>query len=335
MQAVGLELVHETDTAALVPTHVQHDTAFARDCAQGLVELWTALTLERPEGLTGEAFAVHSNEGAVLGRFARDYGDVVRTSHSVAVPAEREKPELGGNGRFNFEMNALLVEVLELGSHNAVFVNPRHKRGNGCHGNVCLAAECHEFGHAHHLTRVVDDLGDDGGRTKPGEAHEVDCGLGVPGTLVNAPIHCPKRKNVSRANQVVRGRLRVCEHVERARAVGRANARCDAVARVDGHRVCRSARVFVALDHDWQIQAIGDVSRHRRTEQARRIADDPPHPLGCREFGRHDGVTFVLTSFVVGNEHGLAGAQCVEHLGHGGQFDVGLAHERPPCVWAV
>ena len=56
---------------------------------------------------------------------------------------------------------------------------------------------------------------------RPGEAHELDGGLGVAAALAHAAVDGAQRQDVTRPDDARRRRGRVGEHVEGVRAVGR------------------------------------------------------------------------------------------------------------------
>lgn len=65
LQPVGPEFVGESDAAALVSTHVNHNTTLPIDCAEGGVEVWAAFTFLGFQRLAAQTFEVHTNEETV------------------------------------------------------------------------------------------------------------------------------------------------------------------------------------------------------------------------------------------------------------------------------
>ncbi len=102
LQLIGLQLVHQTDAAALVPAHVEHHAAaFAGHHRHRGVQLRTAVAAPGAEHVTGQAFRVHPDQHvvAVTGRagdVAADQRDVL----DVLVDARvADRPELAVPGR--------------------------------------------------------------------------------------------------------------------------------------------------------------------------------------------------------------------------------------------
>ena len=96
-----------------------------------------------------------------------------------------------------------------------------------------LHGELLEVGHARHRAVVVHDLADDAGGLQPGEAREIDRALGLPGAHEHAAALARSGKTwpgVTRSSGRAFGRDRGRIVV---RAILRADAGGDAVARLD------------------------------------------------------------------------------------------------------
>ena len=86
---------------------------------------------------------------------------------------------------------------------------------------------------ARHRAVVVHDLADHAGRVQAGQPREVDGGLGLARALQHAAGLGLQREDVAGLDEVARRRLGVDRDLDRARAVGGADAGRDAVAGLD------------------------------------------------------------------------------------------------------
>src|SRR5207244_4234604 len=127
---------------------------------------------------------------------------------------------------------------------------------------------------------------------------EVDGGLCLAGADENAAITGLEREDVPWLDQVVRLRLRACQHPDRACPVGRADPRGHTLARIDAHRECCPEPRLIARDHLRQIELLQTFGGHGYAYDAARIFADERDVLGARQLGSHREVALVLPILV-------------------------------------
>ena len=74
-------------------------------------------------------------------------------------------------------------------------------------GRLCAAPDGLDVGQPHHRAVVVDQLADRADRGEPGQAAQVDRGLGVPRPLEDPAGAGAQRDDVPRTDEAVGGRL--------------------------------------------------------------------------------------------------------------------------------
>ena len=82
-----------------------------------------------------------------------------------------------------------------------------------------------------------------------------------------------------------------------------------AVAVVDRHGERGALRFGVRHHHERQVELVGALGLEGYAEDPRRVLEEKGHALGRDVFGGHDEVAFVLTVFVVNNDHHAAVTQ--------------------------
>ena len=330
LQAVGAQLVDQPDAAALVPAHVDDDAAVLFDGVQRRIQLRPALALQRSERLTGQALRVHPHQCRLTG-LTGDNGDVIGAGHAVLISEEAEDAVIGRHRGIRSQADPTLAGTRR--RHGTVericLVEVRDELLDRDDRHTVAFAELFEPREPHHAAVFGDDLCDRTDRLQADELHEVDGRLGVAAALTHAAVDSAQRQHMAGADHARRGRCRVREHVERARAVGRTDAGGHAVCGIDADRVRRRTGVLIGLDHGRQIQRIGEVGGHRCADEAGRPAHRPRDPLGGGELGREDDIALVLAVLVVGDDDGATGSQRLE-----GFFDGGKAHLEPPSETA-
>ena len=106
-----------------------------------------------------------------------------------------------------------------------------------------------------------------------------------PARTSTPPVAGPQREHVAGHHQVVRARVRVDEHLHRARAVGGRDAGRDAVARLDGDGERRAEVRVVAAHHHRDAQLVEALARHRHADEAAAVAGHEVDGLGRRRTG--------------------------------------------------
>ena len=111
---------------------------------------------------------------------------------------------------------------------------------------------------------------------------------------------------MSRLHQVLGHGRRVRHDLDRARAVGGANAGRDAARGIDAHLEIRFERFAVLHDHSFDAQLLQPVRGGRHTDQSSTELGHEINRLRCRGFGGHDQIALVLAVGIVHHDHHLA-----------------------------
>ena len=100
LQAVGLELVDQSDSAAFL-AQIHHDPfPFRFDVLEGAVQLRTAVASQRAERIAGQAFGMHAHQH----RFAQiagvpfDQRHMLTAIELIAVTDGLKRPKFSGQG---------------------------------------------------------------------------------------------------------------------------------------------------------------------------------------------------------------------------------------------
>ena len=215
LQLVRLQFVQEADAATLL-RHVEKDAALLRaDPCQRLVELLAAVAAKRVEDVAGQTLRVDAHEHVVRAvHVSLHERDVMLAGEELA---ERNGGELAVRGRQPHGRGAL-DELLRAPP-------VLDQVGDGDELEVVLLAIPHQIRHASHRPVLVHDLADDARRIQPRQPREVDGSLGLPGPLQHAARPRPQGKHVPRLHHRLRSLRGVDRHLDRARAVGRRDAR--------------------------------------------------------------------------------------------------------------
>ena len=191
-----------------------------------------------------------------------------------------------------------------------------------------LPRELGEFGHACHGAVLVHDFADDAGGRQPGDAGEIDRGLGVAGAHEHAARPRAQRKHVPGAREISRLRRRIDGRPNRPRPDPRRRSRCwcRPSPRCDTH-------IAVSRRDELSATSSGISSASSRSGvigQADQPAPVPRHEVdGLRRHlrRRHRQVAFVLAILVVDDDDHLTGAECLQRVVDPGER--GPAASRP------
>src|SRR5499427_9409874 len=115
-----------------------------------------------------------------------------------------------------------------------------------------------------------------------------------------------QRKHVAGANEVSSAAVGIGKRSHRVGALLRRNPGGEPMAYVDGDREGGTERCIVQRHHGIEMQPLGLLRRQRRAHEARRVADDEGHLLGCAQGGGNEQITLVLAIIVVGHNDDLA-----------------------------
>ena len=168
LQGVGLDLVVEPDTAALL-AHVEED-AVARfgNLLQRQVDLLTAVAAHAPKDVSGEAFTVDADQDRfVLGPLTDRQCDVLAHIHVALVGDGLEWAVVGGEAGLGHALDESLCPAAlgdDLGDAEnleSVFLGKLLQLGEPGHGAVFSHDLADDAGgvHAHHLAKVNGGFG--------------------------------------------------------------------------------------------------------------------------------------------------------------------------------
>ena len=159
---------------------------------------------------------------------------------------------------------------------------------------------------------------------RPGEAGEVDGGLGLADALQHAARAALERKDVARLDEVAGRALGVDGDLDRARPIVRGDAGGDALAGLDRDGERGLERRFVLRRHEVEAELVAALRRERQADQAAPVRGHEVHGLGRRELRRHRQVALVLAILVVADDDHLALADVLQGLVDRGERGAGL-----------
>ena len=136
-----------------------------------------------------------------------------------------------------------------------------------------LAGEGDELGEPLHRAVVVDDLGEDAGGLEPGEAREIDAGLGVAGALEDAAVAGDQRKDVAGADEILGRGVAARQRPDGRGALGRGDAGGHPDLVVDRDGEGGAERIDVVGDHRLEVERAGAGLGHRHADDAAGVAD--------------------------------------------------------------
>jgi hypothetical protein len=206
---------------------------------------------------------VHAHEHVLLAvDVALDQRDVVLAVLQRAVADGLEVAELGRQLRGDDALDELVV-LAPVGD----------QVGDRDHLEVVALAVGGEVGDAGHRPVVVHDLADDAGGDEPGQAGEVDGGLGLPRALEHAAGLGLQREDVAGLDEVARRAAGVDGDLDRPGAVGGADAGRHALAGLDRHGERRLERRLVLGRHELEAELVAALG-----VSDRQISPRPPWP---------------------------------------------------------
>ena len=150
-----------------------------------------------------------------------------------------------------------------------------------------------------HRAVRVGDLTDDADRLLAGGAAEIDRGLGLAGADEDATLPRAEREDVPRLHEIRGAGRRIREEPDGPRAVGRADAGRDPLARVDAHREGRAETRLVPRDHLGQVQLLEPGRSHRDADDTARVFADEADVVRAAVLRRHHEVALVLPVLVI------------------------------------
>jgi hypothetical protein len=325
--------VHQADTAAFVPAHVQHDTAaLAGHHRQRRVQLWAAVAAPGTEDIAGETFRVHPHEYVVpVALWTCDVAAHQRNMLDLVVDAGvADRPELavpGGDTRLGDALDVLFV-----------LATPFDEVGDRDERQAVLVGENAQLIGLRHRAFVLlaDDLADGTGGLQAREPGQVDSGLGVARAAQYATILGAQRDDVAGPGEVIGDAGRICEQPHRGRAIRGRNPCSDTIFRIHRDRVRRTVLVLIHGVHGQQAQFVADRAVQRDAQIAGRVPHHESDELGSRHLGGEDEIALVLAVLVVDDHHGLTRGDVSNCPLHGVQprHHISMNHLPPTLIAA-
>ena len=149
---------------------------------------------------------------------------------------------------------------------------------------------------------------------RPGQAREVDGGLGLAGALQHAAGAGAEREDVAGLDEVAGALRRVDRHLDRVRAVGRGDAGRDALARLDRDRERGLVRRLVVVGHRLELELVAALLRQAEADEAAAVRGHEVDRLGRGELRGDRQVALVLAVGRVDDDHELALADVLDRL---------------------
>ena len=171
------------------------------------------------------------------------------------------------------------------------------------------AGELRHLFAAGHSTVVIDQFADHADRRQVRELAEINRSLGMAGAHQHAAFAGNERKDVAGTDEIRRARIGVGEVADRQRPIVSGNAGGGAVLVVDRDGEGSRMRRIIFRHHGREIEPLGFLARHRRADDARRVAHDERHLFRRAVDGGDDQVAFVLAPVIIGDDDDFA---CLE-----------------------
>jgi hypothetical protein len=176
--------------------------------------------------------------------------------------------------------------------------------GDGADLQAVQLGEGDQIGHPRHRAVVVHDLADHAGGGQAGHAADVDRRLGMARADQHAAVARDQREDVAGRDDVVGALVRIDGDLNRAGAVGGADAGGDALARLDRDGEGGAHALAVVARHRRQAQLAGALGGHGQADQAARVAGHEVDLVRRRELGRDDDIALVLAILGVDEDVG-------------------------------
>ena len=171
-----------------------------------------------------------------------------------------------------------------------------------------------QVGQPRHGAVVVHDLADDACRIEPGEAGEIDGGLGMAGADQHAAVLGDQREHVAGRYHVAIILGRIDGDGDGMRPVMRRDAGRDPLARLDRHGEGGRMARAVGARHQLEMQLLGALRRQREADQAAAVLGHEVDRVGRRHLRRDDEVAFVLALLGIDQDEHAAVARILDHL---------------------
>ena len=178
-------------------------------------------------------------------------------------------------------------------------------------------AELVQLRHARHGPVVVHDFADHAALAQTREPRQIDGRFGLPGSNQHAAFASPQRKDMAGTNQIAGLAGGVDSDADGVRAVGRGDARGDALGRFNGFGERGAKARVVARRHGRELQRVADFGAERKADQAARVPRHEVDDVGRDFFGGDGDVAFVFAIFIVDDDQHPAGPKILDGFGDG------------------
>ena len=186
--------------------------------------------------------------------------------------------------------------------------------GDRDHLQAVLLAVRDQVADPGHRPVLVHDLADHAGRDQPGEAGEVDRGLGLAGALEHAAVLGLEREDVAGLDEVVGPECgSIATWMVRARSWAEIPVR-DALAGLDRDREGGLERGLVLGGHQVEAELVAALVGEREADQAAAVLGHEVDRLGRGELGGHRQVALVLAVLVVADDDHPAAADLLDRF---------------------
>ena len=192
---------------------------------------------------------------------------------------------------------------------------------NRDNGHIKFLGNFHQLRQAGHCAIRINDLDERGGRVETRNAHQVNRGLGVTGTLEHALIDGAQRVDVSRTAEILRFALGVGQCADGHGAVVHRYAGGAAFQQVHRHSKRGTQHRGVVVNLHVQFQFMAALGGNGCTQHATALAQHEVDFLFGDFFGGDDKIALVLTVLVINDNNKLAAAQLLHGLVYGIQFN--------------
>src|SRR5690606_2368046 len=249
LELVRPDLVGEADAASFLPQIDDGAAALLVDAAQRGVQLLTAVTAQRVEGVARQTLRVHAHEHILLAiDLPLHDGDVLAL---VELVLERNDTELAvrrGQARFRYTVyEALVLEPI------------RDDLRDRDEAQSVLLRENFQLRPARHRAVRIHDLADHARRRQSGQPRQIDGRF----RLTDAPQHATgygaQRHYVAGPAQVARFRRRIGQQLNRLRPIRRADSgrHAEPRVRIHGDRERGPHELTVPFRHRREVERIG------------------------------------------------------------------------------
>ena len=155
-----------------------------------------------------------------------------------------------------------------------------------------------------------------------GQPRQIHRRFGLARAHQHAAFAGPQGKDVAGTNQIARLAGRIDGDADGVRAVGRGDARGDALGRFNGFAKRGAESRIVARGHGRQLQRVADFGAERKADQAAGVPGHEIDDLGSDHLGRDRNVAFVLAIFIVDDDEHPAGPKVFDGFGNGSKWHV-------------